>query len=314
MNDISIVLCGEAGQGIQTVEQLFTHIVRKGGLHVFSTKEYMSRVRGGSNSTQIRIAPTPVHAYVERIDVLISLSKHAISHVHKRITEETVIIGEKNDLKNTEKYYPIEISFSNIAESIGNRIFSNTIAVGLLSSLCNVDKKILHSEIPLFFSTKPDEIIQNNIIAVEKGYALGQGIKDQGKITVAFASDSIKKTDMLINGTQAIGLGAIAGGCNFISSYPMSPSTGVLTFLSTHADEFEIIVEQAEDEIAAINMVLGSWYAGARAMVTTSGGGYALMTEGISLAGMIESPVVIHLAQKTWSGNRASNTYRTSRC
>ena len=93
-------------------------------------------------------------------------------------------------------------------------------------------------------------------------------------------------------------MGAIAGGCNFVSSYPMTPSTPVLTFLARHSKEFNIVVEQAEDEIAAINMALGAWYAGARGMVTTSGGGFALMAEGLSLAGIIESPIVIHLAQR----------------
>lgn len=94
----------------------------------------------------------------------------------------------------------------------------------------------------------------------------------------------------------AVGLGAIDGGCDVVSSYPMSPSTGVLVFLAKHAADFRIGVEQAEDEIAAVNMCLGAWYAGARALATTSGGGFALTTEGISLAGMIESPLVIHLA------------------
>jgi 2-oxoglutarate ferredoxin oxidoreductase subunit alpha len=95
-----------------------------------------------------------------------------------------------------------------------------------------------------------------------------------------------------------VGLGAIAGGCNFISAYPMTPSTGVFTFLAQHGDDFGIIAEQAEDEIAAMNMQLGAWYAGGRAMVTTSGGGFALMVEAVSLAGMIESPAVIYLGQR----------------
>ncbi|UCC22313.1 MAG: 2-oxoacid:acceptor oxidoreductase subunit alpha, partial [Planctomycetota bacterium] len=102
----------------------------------------------------------------------------------------------------------------------------------------------------------------------------------------------------LLSGAEAVSLGAIAGGCNFVSSYPMSPSTAVLVFLARRGRDFGIIAEQAEDEIAAMNMAIGAWYAGARAMVTTSGGGFALMTEGLSLAGMLESPIVIHLGQR----------------
>ena len=298
MNDISIVLCGEAGQGIQTVEQLFTKIVKKAGFNVFSTKEYMSRVRGGSNSTQLRISTEPVSAYINRIDILITLSEDAIKHLGDRISNKTIIIGEKNHIKNNKNFKVIEIPFSLHAKEIGNIVFSNTIAVGLLSALCNIDNKVMNGQVENFFSKKKKNLVKNNILAAEKGYNAGSDLVKKGKIKFNISVPKQQNTDMVLNGTQAIGLGALAGGCNFISSYPMSPSTGVLTFLSQQSNDFDIIVEQAEDEISAINMALGAWYAGARAMVTTSGGGYALMTEGVSLAGMIESPIVIHLAQR----------------
>ncbi|MFH1014062.1 MAG: 2-oxoacid:acceptor oxidoreductase subunit alpha [Thermoplasmatota archaeon] len=298
MNDISIVLCGEAGQGIQTVEQLLSHIVHKEGLYVFSTKEYMSRVRGGSNSTLIRISTIPVKAYVNRIDLLIPLSKDAITHLKERITKDTVIIGEKTILENIKKHKTFEINFKDIARFIGDPVLTNMIAVGLLSSLCNITVENVQYEISTYFSNKDEEIIQKNREAANQGYTIGEGFKKNGFRSFDLKVGNKKEGTMLVNGTQAIAFGAIAGGCNFISSYPMSPSTGVLTFLSKNSNEFGIIVEQAEDEISAINMALGAWYAGARAMVTTSGGGYALMIEGISLAGMIESPVVVHVAQR----------------
>ena len=112
MSDFSILLCGEAGQGIQTVEQLFTKVLSKSGFYVFSTKEYMSRVRGGSNSTQIRISTSQVYAYIDRIDILIPLSKDAIDHVRKRISDKTLIIGERDFFSDLENYKTIEISFS----------------------------------------------------------------------------------------------------------------------------------------------------------------------------------------------------------
>jgi len=298
MNDVSIVLCGEAGQGIQTVEQLFTKIVKKAGFNVFSTKEYMSRVRGGSNSTQLRISSEPVTAYINRIDILITLSDDAIEHLGNRVSNKTIIIGEKKHIKNNKNFKVIEIPFSQHAKEIGNTVFSNTIAVGLLSALCNIDKKVITEQVENFFSKKKKNLVKNNILAAKKGYDIGSDLVKKEKVQLNISIPKQQNTDIVLNGTQAIGLGALAGGCNFISSYPMSPSTGVLTFLSQQSNDFDIIVEQAEDEISAINMALGAWYAGARAMVTTSGGGYALMTEGVSLAGMIESPIVIHLAQR----------------
>ncbi len=110
-------------------------------------------------------------------------------------------------------------------------------------------------------------------------------------------SEEVTK-ELLINGVDAIGFGGLLGGCTFVSSYPMSPSTNLLIFFSRYAKEFGLVVEQAEDEISAVNMALGSWYAGGKALVTTSGGGYALMIEGLSLAGSIESPLVIHIGQR----------------
>jgi 2-oxoglutarate ferredoxin oxidoreductase subunit alpha len=97
-------------------------------------------------------------------------------------------------------------------------------------------------------------------------------------------------------------MGSIAAGLNFISSYPMSPSTGVLVFLSQKAEDFGIVIDQAEDEIAAVNKGIGAWYAGARAMITTSGGGFALMTEGLSLSGILETPMIFHIAQRPGPG------------
>lgn len=300
-NDISIVLCGGAGQGIQTVEQLLTRMLKLSGYHVFATKEYMSRVRGGSNSTQIRVSDHPVQAPVRRIDFLIPLDKDAILHVSDRLSENTTIIGDREKLDTDREV--VDVSFSDMAKEIGNIIFANTIAVGLLLGLTDGDIKEGKQFLENYFTQKKkEEFVPDNLKALEKGFQEAARLVkekhiDPDKFLHMKKSKRIKD-DLLINGAEAIGFGAIAGGCNFISSYPMSPSTGVLVFLSQHAHEFDIISEQAEDEISAVNMAIGAWYAGARAMVTTSGGGLALMTEGISLAGMVESPMVIHLAQR----------------
>ena len=299
--DISIVLCGGAGLGIQTVEQLLTRMLKLSGYYVFATKEYMSRVRGGSNSTQIRIANQPVQAPVQRIDILIPLDEEAIIHVSERIDDKTIIIGDREKLQTEREV--INVSFLEMAKEIGNAIYANTIAVGLLLGLLEGDieegRKYLQD---YFTQKKKEDFIPDNIKALENGFQeaeklVKESLINSDKLLHMEKSKEVKE-DLLINGAEGIGLGAIAGGCNFISSYPMSPSTGVLVFLSQFANDFDIIAEQAEDEIAAINMALGAWYAGARAMVTTSGGGLALMTEGISLTGMLESPMVIHLAQR----------------
>jgi len=299
--DLSIVLCGQAGQGIQTVEYLLTRIFKLAGYNVFATKEYMSRVRGGINSTEIRVSSGPVSACVNRIDILISLNKGAVGHVEKRISPQTIILAEKETIADDfdqTRYKFIDVPFTKKATEIGNKIYSNVVAVGTVTGLFGIELHTVSEYVKIFFSSKTDDVIQKNLAAVKEGFNLGVGLTDSSKIKFDINDDADIKDQILVSGAEAVALGAIAGGCNFISAYPMSPSTGVLVFLAKHAKDFGIIAEQAEDEIAAINMAVGAWYAGARAMVTTSGGGFALMTEGLSLAGMLESPIVIHLAQR----------------
>ncbi|NHJ06035.1 MAG: 2-oxoacid:acceptor oxidoreductase subunit alpha [Candidatus Heimdallarchaeota archaeon] len=304
--DISIVLCGAAGQGIKTVEQFLTQVLFEDGYNVTATKEYMSRVRGGTNSTEIRVSSKRVSAFIDRIDIFIPLNKTAIARQRKRITEDTIIIGEPEFIENEleiEKYKIIEIPWTNIAEEFGNKLYSNVIAAGVIAGLFNIITELGKEFLRKHFSSKGEQVIQNNINAFMKGIQIADEIIEEKGLKISLEktqiiNDSQMNKEIIYNGAEMVGLGAIAGGCNFICSYPMSPSTGVLIFLANHSDDFDILVEQAEDEIAAINAGLGASYAGARAFVTTSGGGFALMGEGLSLSGMIETPIVIHIAQR----------------
>lgn len=300
--DISLVVVGEAGQGIQTVKTILMDLFHHTGYSVFSTKEYMSRVRGGSNSTEIRVAPYPVSAFVDRIDIAFLLDEKAFDHVSHRITDETIIIGDKTQLSTLS--HPLSYSFDLIeqAKTIGNKVYANSIAIGLLASLFQIPRSQIEKRITSYFHDKPHDIIEKNIVALKKGIEYSEALKlnnqkEKFDRMNQFSSEK-HNSNVLLNGTQAISLGALAGGCNFISSYPMSPSTGVLQFLSSNGKKANVFVEQAEDEIAAVNMAIGAWYAGARALVTTSGGGFSLMGEGLSLSAMTETPLVIHLAQR----------------
>ncbi|MHA1974643.1 MAG: 2-oxoacid:acceptor oxidoreductase subunit alpha [Candidatus Hodarchaeales archaeon] len=300
-DDISIVISGAAGQGIATVEELFTAILRLSGYNSYSTSEFMSRIRGGINSTLIRVSSARADAFIDRIDVLIPLHPDAMPHLQHRINENTTIISEQNNIspdnvKNRDNL--IILPFTDLAKEIGSKIFSNIIAVGVLAALFNIPESYPTEYLKKRFSSKGDAIVDKNLQAIQKGYELGLNLCKSNKIKITVPTHENVKNNIFLSGTESIGLGALAGGCNFISSYPMSPSTGVLVFLSQKAKDFDVIVDQAEDEIAAINKGIAAWYAGARALITTSGGGFALMTEGLSLSGMIETPIVIHIAQR----------------
>ena len=297
--DVSIVLCGEAGQGIQTVEHILTRTLKLSGYHVFSTQEVMSRIRGGSNSTLIRVSSRRVASFVDQIDLFIPFSPGAVKHVGHRISPETILLGERkiygNEYQGTRA---IEIPLSEIASQVGGPIYLNIAAVGLLTGLFSVDSQILSDSLRSHFSGKDQETINKNLEAAKRGYTLGHDLLENDNVRIEIQKTTKISNEIILDGNEALALGAISGGCNFVPFYPMSPSTGVALFLAQHAKELGILVEQVEDEISAINMVIGAWYAGARAMASTSGGGFALMVEGLSLAGMVESPAVIHIGQR----------------
>jgi 2-oxoglutarate ferredoxin oxidoreductase subunit alpha len=304
-DDLSLVICGSAGQGIQTVERILTQLLKRAGFHIYGTKEYMSRVRGGSNSTEIRVSSTSRPALVDRIDLLIPLNKEALEHVRRRISADTLILADRDQLGLTDEEKGarvIDIPFSRLASEMGGGIYANSLAAGIVAQLFSLELESVTRFLDRLFAKSKPEVLENNRKAAEKGFDIGRGLVEAGEIAVHIEPHPDTAEHIFINGAEAVGIGAIAGGCNFISSYPMSPSTPVLVFLSEQAEKFGIIAEQAEDEISAINMMLGAWYAGARAMVTTSGGGFALMEEGVSLAGVMESPAVIHLAQRPGPG------------
>jgi 2-oxoglutarate/2-oxoacid ferredoxin oxidoreductase subunit alpha len=295
LNDcVNIVLAGEAGQGIQSIEALLSRILKQEGYHLFSTKEYMSRIRGGVNSTLIRVSARRVAAYSEKSDVAVLLNQESVSHLQGRISADTLVIGEKDKIDHPSL---IDAPFSKIAAGIGNNLFANTVAVGVICGLFKSDPARSEAVVAQQYARKAADVQKGNIEALRQGYALaGKLFKD--KLLVKIKKDKAGQGELIYSGSEAIALGALAAGCDYVCAYPMSPGTGVLTAMASYSKSFDIIVEQVEDEIGVVNMALGAWYAGARALVTTSGGGFALMAEGFSLAGMIESPLVIHLSQR----------------
>ncbi len=293
-NSISIVLSGEAGQGLQTVEEFLVEALTQ-ETYVFSSKEVMSRVRGGNNSVEIRVADQPIQALRYSIDILFLFNDHALERLMPRLTKDTVIYGEAPFLKSVPAGYKVkEVAFLDLAKQAGNRLYENTAMFGYIAGLIGVSAKNSKTLIRNRFAKRGEEIVSGNLKAFELGYDLGTQDPDKRP---SFKPIQFKPKRAL-TGNDALSMGAIAGGINYVAAYPMSPGTALMTLLEAQSRDYEILVEQAEDEIAALNMVLGGWYAGARALTTTSGGGFALMSEAVSLSGMTETPAVIHVAQR----------------
>ena len=293
-SEISLVLGGEAGQGLQTIAQILARMFMTGGLHVLAGSEFMSRIRGGSNSVTLRATSAPVRALTDRIDLCVLLDRDALPRLRSRCGPETLRIGDPQLFVDESGLLPLPLQ--ELSKEIGGSIFANSIVCGYLARMIGWELPPLEAALARAFSDA--ETLAKNCVAARRGWEAGTAVA--GRCPLPFGAAIPGR--LLLDGSSAVALGALAGGCNFISSYPMSPSTGVLIHLAKQAHSHGVVVEQAEDEISAINMALGSWYAGGRAMVSTSGGGFDLMAEGLSLCGAIESPLVIHLAQRPGPG------------
>jgi len=290
MQDVNVVITGAAGEGIQTIGAIVSHTVLAQGYAVFTWQEYESRIRGGQNSYSIRISDQPHNAPLTEADVLLALNAEAVEKYRPLIKKNGILIsGEPSEDPS------IRIPFAKVAkDELGKKIYANTVAVGALVGALGIDLETLQKEIKTRFAKKGDEILQKNLLAAEKGYEMAdEGCKNMCPWNLPRRDGRFYH----INGNEAIALGAAYAGCRFISAYPMTPSTEIITYLAENED-LGVFAEQAEDEIAAIGMAIGASYAGSRAMTATAGGGFALMVEHVSLAGMIEVPVVIVVGQR----------------
>jgi len=294
--DYSIKLGGEAGQGIDTIGGALGKLFSRAGFHVFTNQDYESRVRGGHNCFQIRFSDSPLSAPRDVIDIIVALDKATIPVHREELSADGVIAYDGATLKETyDGPGFLNIPFVDLAlKHGGNRIMANVVATGAVIGMLGIDIGLLFEIIKSTMQKKGGEVVDANLNSARAGYE--HAVKECSRC--GFAAEPKGAAKMLISGNDAIGLGAVVSGCKFYSAYPMTPSTGILNFVAGKALKYGIVVEQAEDEVAAINMALGASFGGVRSMTGSSGGGFALMVEGLSLAGMIEAPVVIALAQR----------------
>jgi len=294
-SEITVKITGEAGQGMQTVGFNLCRLFKKYGFYIFANQDYMSRIRGGNNFFQLRVSGVPVYTLRKHSDIIIALDGPSISIHKETLNKEGVIIIDKKKFNIVEEGPFLDVGMYEIAKNLGSEIFINSVAYGFIAGMVNAEENFVTETIKESFNDKGEDIIGKNIAAAKSGYELAKaGIKND-----KFHIEAKKtKETMIINGNEAIALGAIRSGCKFYSAYPMTPSTSIMNEIAQHSKQFNIIVEQAEDEIAAINMAIGASFAGARSMTATSGGGFCLMVEGVSLSAMTETPVVIVDAQR----------------
>jgi len=293
--EVNILVGGAAGQGMETVMNLLGKTLVREGYGLIYSKDYMSRVRGGHNFSRLRVAADSPWSTVEKIDILVALTAETYE-LHKENLCQTgrVIYDPESFTLPGDENRGVPVKMQKLAVEAGGKVMANTVAVGALLVLIGLSTETVEKLLQETFSGK-EGVVTQNIAALKAGFAAASDL-----CSACFAlppkNNGIK--NLFIDGNQVLGMSALASGCRFLAAYPMTPSTGVMNYLAGKSREYKLVVEQAEDEIAAINMALGASYAGARALTVTSGGGFSLMTEGFSLAGMTETPLVIILAMR----------------
>ncbi len=300
----NILIAGEAGQGLVTVGMLLAKALARSGYEIFISQGYESRIRGGHNTFAVRTGLGPIRAGVRDVDLLIALNRESIALHRAELTQDALILvdAEHDDqvakdevLEAGQKKQPDQTLHVPFVELAPGKVFHNIVALGITARLLGLPEGVTSTLVKEAFAGKKADLVEKNLDVLHASAAWAE------KQSVAFQPlpEPPKPTRrMVLDGNQAIALGALAAGVRFCAFYPMTPATGVALNLSAAARDMGLVVEQAEDEIAAVNMALGASYAGAPAIVPTSGGGFALMTEGISLAGMTETPLVLVLGQR----------------
>ena len=294
---------GAAGGGQQVAGLIFTKACVHGGLFTFDSSEYPSRIRGGLVAYRVSISEKPVLAIYKDTQLLIALNREAFDYCLPDMTPDGVILYDRGkfEIKPEElkgkKAYPLPLE--KLAQDAGIKpLAANIIITGAAAALLDYDLEILKEAIKDTFAAKGQEAAEMNLQAADFGYQYAKTnlLPDEFPYNLKVLK---KNNDSIIaTANDAICLGAVASGCKFMAAYPMTPASSILHNLAAWAEKSGLVVKHAEDEIAGIQMAIGAGFAGVRAMTATSGGGFALMVEGLSLAGMTEVPLVIVEAQR----------------
>ncbi len=288
-NTLNILIGGEAGQGLVTVGEILAKSLVRKGYYIVVTQSYQSRIRGGHNTFSIRVGPDEIFAPQESIDLLVALNDETLTLHQKELSSGGRIVADQGCSLDEENC--LKVPFGHLT----SEKFSNIAALGVVCSLLGLEEAVVGQTLEDFFGKKVPGMAEEN------RRVLGEAWRWTSAQSFPFAKlplPSKPTSRLMMHGNEAIALGAISAGLKFYSFYPMTPSTSIGLALARLAEKMGLIVEQAEDEIAAINLALGASFAGAASMVATSGGGFALMVEGVSLAGMTETPMVIVVAQR----------------
>lgn len=295
--DFTCLFAGEAGYGVMSAGSTVAKAAGRNDLWTFVVNEYPSLIKGGLNTCLVRLAASPLRAHEEQLDFFASLSQEGLEQNYARLKPGAALLVDatikldSSRLPSDTQVYLLPL----IQKGSGDvaKIMSNSAILGAFCAISGFPIALIEAVLADEF--KP-EVFEKNRTLLHQYYELAVGQATVVEFPLAFGKN--KEQKMLLNGNDAIALGAIQAGCKFAAGYPMTPGSSVLTYLADHGPQFGLVFKQAEDEIAAMNMLIGAGYAGVRAIGSTSGGGFALMVEALGFAALAEVPVVMVNAQR----------------
>jgi 2-oxoglutarate ferredoxin oxidoreductase subunit alpha len=301
MNDISLRAGGAAGDGIASIGETLSRSLSRMGLHVFGFNAYQSVIRGGHVWFQARAAKERVYSQGDGCDVLYALNEEtARVHLPTLRAGGTIVYDPENFTVNPSDLpvgtKALSVPTLAIARKFTSQpILQNAAGLGAVAFLSGIPLEVLQTTIADSFGSKKGDVVDWNVSGAAEGfrYATEHASPHDRAVRPAGAAK------LLMSGNQAIALGAAAAGCKFLAQYPMTPASSIMHWMAAHSHEIGVVVKQAEDELAAINMAIGASFGGVRSMTATSGGGFSLMVEALGMAGMAEVPLVVVESQRS---------------
>ena len=288
----AVSIGGAAGQGVATPGNIFARIFARRGLHLNAYNAYQSIIRGGHTFLTIRTGPERINSFGDTIDLLIPLNQDTMDR-HLRLLGAGAAVVYNGDTVNPgvppDGVQLCALPVTELTHNSRNKVEQNTLAVGAGLSMMGIGFQALADVLTHQFRKKGDAVVAENIEVARRAYDYATSHFQP----FARPLPMIDNPNAVLTGNMALAMGGAAAGVKFYCAYPMSPSTGVLHWMAAHARKAGIMVRQVEDEIGVVNMAIGAAQAGVRAMCATSGGGFALMTEGLGMSAMIETPIVV---------------------
>lgn len=308
INNLQWKIGGEAGMGIMTTGLLFSRICTRGGLNVFAYPEYPSLIRGGHNTYQVAVGEDTQWSQRKAVELLVALNAETIDMHADALVEGAAVIFDPADFTTKGKYTAPSIEGKNIVwvpvemdavikEKKATKVARNTVAIGATFALLDHPFELVEAVIRDWFGGKKPEFVESNVELARTGYEAIEDKNTHFEYQLHVVEGAEPK--MVIGGNQASAIGALKAGMKFYAAYPMTPSSGFLSYFAKQENNYDLVVKHTEDELAAMNMVIGAGFAGVRAMTATSGGGFALMGEALGMAGLAEVPLVAINGQRT---------------